>query len=253
MTRTWLGIDAGTSVVKAAIFDDEGEALAVAGRPLELVHAADDGVEQDLDAIATAVAEVAREVTDGRTPHVVAITGQGDGCWVTDEYGKAVRPALSWLDGRAGGILGRWNADGVTERVFRVNGTTVFPGAPGPLLAWLDANEPAALDRATTAGACKDALFTRLTGERATDPSDSSLPFGDGTGAGYSDAALEAMGLTHRRDLLAPITVRYRRLRSPIPAPPCSGCPQAPRSAPGPSISPPARAAPASARWATRC
>ncbi len=102
MTRTWLGIDAGTSVVKAAIFDDAGEALAVAGRPLELVHAADDGVEQDLDAIATAVAEVAREVTDGRTPHVVAITGQGDGCWVTDEYGQG-RAARALVAGRPGG------------------------------------------------------------------------------------------------------------------------------------------------------
>jgi erythritol kinase (D-erythritol 1-phosphate-forming) len=207
MTRTWLGIDAGTSVVKAALFDDEGEALAVAGRPLDLVHAADDGVEQDLDAIVAAIAEVTREVSAGRTPHVVAITGQGDGCWVTDEAGRAVRPALSWLDGRAGGILGRWNADGVTERIFRVNGTTVFPGAPGPLLAWLDEHEPEVLDRATTAGACKDAVFTQLTGERATDPSDSSLPFGDGTGTGYSDTVLDAMGLSHRRDLLAPIAV----------------------------------------------
>jgi erythritol kinase len=215
MTRTWLGIDAGTSVVKAALFDDEGEALAVAGRPLELIHAADDGVEQDLDAIVAAIGDVAREVSAGHTPHVVAITGQGDGCWVTDEAGRAVRPALSWLDGRAGGILARWNAEGVTERVFRTNGTTVFPGAPGPLLAWLDENEPGILDRATTAGACKDAVFTRLTGERATDPSDSSMPFGDGTGTGYSDTALDAMGLTHRRDLLAPITV-------PVPQAPLS-------------------------------
>lgn len=215
MTRTWLGIDAGTSVVKAALFDDEGEALAVAGRPLELVHAAGDGVEQDLDAIVAAIGEVTREVSAGRTPHVVAITGQGDGCWVTDDTGRAVRPALSWLDGRAGDILGRWNADGVTERIFRVNGTTVFPGAPGPLLAWLDEHEPAVLDRATTAGACKDAVFTQLTGERATDPSDSSMPFGDGTGTGYSADALDAMGLAHRRDLLAPITV-------PIPQAPLS-------------------------------
>lgn len=216
MTRTWLGIDAGTSVVKAALFDDEGEALAVAGRPLELVHAPDDGVEQDLDAIVSAIVDVTREAAAGHTPHVVAITGQGDGCWVTDEAGRAVRPALSWLDGRAAAILARWNAEGVTERVFRINGTTVFPGAPGPLLAWLDENEPEVLDRATTAGACKDAVFTRLTGERATDPSDSSMPFGDGTGTGYSDGALAAMGLAHRRDLLAPITV-------PIPQAPLSG------------------------------
>jgi erythritol kinase len=207
MSRYWLGIDAGTSVVKAALFDDDGGALAVAGRPLDLVHGADDAVEQDLDAIVAAVGEVAREVTAGRSPHVVAITGQGDGCWLTDAAGAPVRPAMSWLDGRAGPLLARWTADGVTERVFRTNGSTLFPGAPGPLLAWLDAHEPAALDRATTAGTCKDALFTRLTGMRATDPSDSSMPFGDGTGTGYSDVALDAMGVAHRRDLLAPITV----------------------------------------------
>jgi erythritol kinase (D-erythritol 1-phosphate-forming) len=207
MTRTWLGIDAGTSVVKAALFDDDGQALAVAGRPLELRHGADDAVEQDLDAVVSALGEVTREVCAGRVPHVVALTGQGDGCWLTDADGAPVRPALSWLDGRAGALLGRWTAEGVTERVFRTNGSTLFPGAPGPLLAWLDAHEPDLLDRAATAGSCKDAVFTRLTGERATDPSDSSMPFGDGTGAGYSATVLDAMGLAHRRDLLAPITV----------------------------------------------
>jgi xylulokinase/erythritol kinase len=204
-SRTWLGIDAGTSVVKAALFDDDGAALAIAGRPLDLVHGADDAVEQDLAHVVRAVGEVTREVTSGHTPHLVALTGQGDGLWLTDAAGLPVRPAISWLDGRAGALLGDWTADGVTEQVFRVNGTTMFPGAPGPLLAWLDAHEPGSLDRAATAGTCKDALFTRLTGERATDPSDSSFPFGNGTGTGYSDEVLQALGLTHRRDLLAPV------------------------------------------------
>jgi len=36
--RTYLGIDAGTSVVKAAIFDERGNALAVHGRPIPLMH-----------------------------------------------------------------------------------------------------------------------------------------------------------------------------------------------------------------------
>ena len=205
--RTWLGVDAGTSVVKAALFDDDGAALAVAGRPLKLVHGADGAVEQDLDEVVRALAEVVSETvaSAGARPALLALTGQGDGCWLTDAGGVPVRPALSWLDGRAGELLGRWTADGLTERVFRINGTTLFPGAPGPLLAWLNEHEPAALDRATTAGACKDGLFTRLTGQRATDPSDSSLPFGDGTGTGYSDAVLDAMGLAHRRELLPPI------------------------------------------------
>ena len=52
--KTYLGIDAGTSVVKAAIFDEDGNALAVKGRPLDLMHgAAGSGgaVEQDFNVI----------------------------------------------------------------------------------------------------------------------------------------------------------------------------------------------------------
>jgi erythritol kinase (D-erythritol 1-phosphate-forming) len=203
---TLLGVDVGTSVVKAVAFDRDGGALAVRGQPLELLHGEGDGVEQDLDTIVASVGEVVQAVVaEAGAPDVVALTGQGDGCWLVDEKHRAVRPAMSWLDGRAGELLARWTAEGVTERVYRSNGTTLFPGAPGPLLAWLDRHEPASLDRATTAGYCKDAVFGRLTGVRATDPSDSSMPFGDGTGTGYGDDVLDAMGLTHRRDLLAPI------------------------------------------------
>src|SRR5690606_21837369 len=123
------------------------------------------------------------------------------------------RPALSWMDGRAADLLAEWTREGVTERVFRVNGSTLFPGAPAPLLAWLDRHEPAALDTAATAGYCKDAVFSRLTGVRATDPSDSSMPFGDGTGTGYSAEVLALTGLAHRRQLLAPIV-------APVPVAP---------------------------------
>lgn len=204
---TLLGIDLGTSVVKAVVFDDGGEALAVAGQPLGLAHEPDGGVEQDIEEILTGLGTVVREALTQVTgaPEAVAITGQGDGCWLTDADHRAVRPALSWMDGRAAGVLGEWTARGVTEEVFRRNGCAMFPGAPAALLGWLDRFEPAALDRAVTAGYCKDVVFARLTGVRATDPSDSSMPFGDGTGAGYSAAVLAATGLAHRRDLLAPI------------------------------------------------
>lgn len=204
---TWLGVDAGTSVVKAVVFDDDGSALAVAGRALALVHGSDGAVEQHVEDVMTGLGEVVREVTRDlrEAPAAIALTGQGDGCWLTDAEHRAVRPALSWMDGRAAHLLGEWSAAGVVEEVFRHNGCTLFPGAPAPLLAWLELHEPAALDRAATAGYCKDAVFARLTGLRATDPSDSSMPFGDGTGAGYSAEVLAATGLTHRRELLAPI------------------------------------------------
>jgi sugar (pentulose or hexulose) kinase len=213
--ETYLGVDAGTSVVKAAVFDADGNALAVQGRPIDLVHGrggVTGAVEQDLDAIHTACQEVvtAAVAEAGTVPGSIALTGQGDGCWLTDEDFRPVRPALSWLDGRAASLVDEWTANGVVEQVFRTSGGAMFPGAPGALLKWLDLNEPETLERAATAGYVKDALFGRLTGVRATDPSDSSMPLGDGTGTGYSDRTLDLLGLTHRRDLLAPIV-------SPVP------------------------------------
>lgn len=208
--RAFLGIDAGTSVVKAAIFDDSGDALAVEGASIPLIH--DGGgvpgaVEQDFELILSTLGDVVRKAVAkaGVTPESVAITGQGDGCWLADEDFRAVRPALSWLDGRAASLVDEWKSDGVLHDVFRNSGGTMFPGAPAACLKWLDLHEPDTLDRAATAGYAKDLIFGRLTGIRATDPSDASMPFGDGTGFGYSDDTLAKTGLTHRKDLLAPI------------------------------------------------
>ena len=136
----------------------------------------------------------------------------------------AVRAALSWLDGRAASLVDQWAKNGVCEQVFRTSGGTMFPGAPGACLKWLDENEPQSLDRATTAGYCKDGIFGRLTGERATDPSDSSMPLGDGTGMGYSDKTLEIMGLTTARTCWRPSWPRCPSA-SCVPTPPSgSGC-----------------------------
>ena len=208
--KSYLGIDAGTSMVKAAIFDESGDALAVQGRPIPLMHERGGirgAVEQDFDVILATLAAVVTDTVReaGSPPSSVAITGQGDGCWITDENFHPVRPALSWLDGRAGGLVDEWSRSGVVEGVFRISGGAMFPGAPAAALKWLDLNEPQTLDRAATAGCCKDAIFGRLTGMRATDPSDASMPLGDGTGMGYSDRVLELTELTHRRSLLAPI------------------------------------------------
>jgi sugar (pentulose or hexulose) kinase len=110
------------------------------------------------------------------------------------------------MDGRAHELLDRWMADGTFEAVFRRTGSAMFPGCPGPLLAWFDAHEPDALDAAATALYCKDMVFRRLTGAPATtDVSDASMPFLDPRTRAYDDEVLRLLGLAHRRGLLAPV------------------------------------------------
>ncbi|MGW1210743.1 FGGY family carbohydrate kinase [Streptomyces sp. NPDC002499] len=203
----YIGIDVGTSAVKAAAFDHAGRELAVEASPVGLaLH--EGRVEQDMYEVYRAVVGVLGRLTL-RVPgpvELAGLTGQGDGVWLVDGQGMPVRPALSWMDGRAHELLDGWLADGTFETVFRRTGSAMFPGCPGPLLAWLDRHEPKSLDAAATALYCKDMVFRRLTGAPAgTDVSDASMPFLDPRTRRYDESVVELLGLGHRRGLLAPV------------------------------------------------
>ncbi|WP_406477769.1 FGGY family carbohydrate kinase [Streptomyces sp. NBC_01615] len=203
----YVGIDVGTSMVKAAAFDDAGRELAVEARPVDLTLRGG-FVEQDMEEVYAAVVAVLTALTAAVPGPVelVGLTGQGDGVWLVDAEGLPVRAAASWMDGRAHELVDQWLADGTFETVFRRTGSAMFPGCPGPLLAWLDRYEPSSLDSATTALYCKDMVFQRLTGVRATDVSDASMPFLDPLTRAYDNRVVELLGLAHRRGLLAPVS-----------------------------------------------
>lgn len=206
-----IGVDAGTSVVKAVAFAGDGEVLCVAARPTRTMVPAPGRTEQDLEEIIAAVGAVIREVSGGEPAELIGITAQGDGLWLLDGDGRQVRPPILWSDARAAPIVTEWMASGVAERAFRRSGNMLFPGAAAPLLAHLQQEEPESLQAAATAGYCKDAILQRLTGARATDVSDASLPFFDPRQRRYDDQLLELYGVSAWRNLLAPV--------DPFPAP----------------------------------
>ncbi|MEU7716878.1 FGGY-family carbohydrate kinase [Streptomyces tibetensis] len=204
----YVGIDVGTSMVKAAAFDATGRQLAVESRPVAL-DLRGGVVEQDMEEVYGAVVAVLEALTSAvdEPVELAGLTGQGDGVWLVDGEGRPVRPAASWMDGRAHELVDGWLADGTFESVFRRTGSAMFPGCPGPLLAWLDHHEPKALDPAKAALYCKDMVFQRLTGAAATtDVSDASMPFLDPRTRTYDNRVVEMLGLAHRRGLLAPVS-----------------------------------------------
>lgn len=206
-TPVLIGVDAGTTLTKAVAFSATGEALARAARPTRVDRVADGWYEQDADLVVASVHEVLAEVAARVAGPVraVGVTGQGDGVWLVDAGGRPVRPAISWMDGRASSIVEDWQRRGLLAEGFRRTGTLMFPGASGPLLAWLAAHEPRALAAAATAAYCKDVVVQRLTGIRATDPSDASAPFGDPHSLAYDEKLLALCGLDGYRRLLAPV------------------------------------------------
>lgn len=200
-----IGLDAGTSVVKAVAFDDDGDVLRVAAQPTRTVVPSPGRNEQDLEEVIAAAGTVIRDVARGERVELLGITAQGDGLWLLDSDGRQVRPPILWSDARAAAIVNQWMASGLAERAFRRSGSMIFPGAAAPLLVYLEREEPQALRAAATAGYCKDAILQRLTGVRATDTSDASLPFLDPRQRRYDDDLLELFGLSAWRHLLAPV------------------------------------------------
>jgi erythritol kinase len=210
MKDVLIGIDAGTSVIKSVAFDLAGNQIAVASVPNDFVRLGDGGAEQDMDQtwrdMARTVRDLAAKVPGlaGRTA-AVAITGQGDGTWLIDRDGKPVGRAWLWLDARAGHLVQTMRSDPADRRRFELTGTGLNACQQGAQLAWMKKNSPEILDRAASAMHCKDWLYFRMTGERATDPSEGTFTFGDFRSRTYSAEVLDILGLESHRRLLPPM------------------------------------------------
>src|SRR3712207_8813705 len=126
-----IGIDAGTSVVKADAFSDDGENLAVESRRTKVYSPRPDQSEQDFEEVAVAVGEVVRAVAErsGENPGAIGLTGQGDGLWLFDERGYMVRPAILWLGARAESVVGGGVSSGGIGRGGGVGRVGISGGA----------------------------------------------------------------------------------------------------------------------------
>ncbi|CAA9485403.1 MAG: Xylulose kinase [uncultured Solirubrobacteraceae bacterium] len=215
-----LCVDVGTSLIKSVAYDATGRELAVERRPTRVSRPAPGRAEQDMAEVWEAVAETIRSVRDGlgQDPALLALTAQGDGCWLVDGAGDPVGPAILWSDGRAASIVERWAADGRIEQAFRANGSLTFPGLSNAILTWLREHEPDRLARAEQALHSGGWVFHQLTGELVVDESDASAPLLDLRSRTYSDALLELFDLQWARRLLPEPVPAGRHVGSLTPA-----------------------------------
>ena len=202
-----IGVDGGTTAVKAVAFDLSGGIRATHHESVPVNYGKLGEAEQDMEAIWQGVASCLREVRE-QCPddEIVAIglTGQGDGAWLVDENGTPTRPAATWLDGRAGDRVNEWMKDGKADKVLETSGTTVFGGLFPVLYEEFAQNEADVLAKSATQLYCKDWLRFRLTGERLTDYTEASRTFLDVTTMKYSQDMADALGMPEALRLLPP-------------------------------------------------
>ncbi|CAM5771611.1 carbohydrate kinase [Labrys miyagiensis] len=205
-----IGIDAGTSVIKSVVFTLAGKQLAMASRPNSYATPGPGQVEQDMHRTWSDCATTLRELHDAipdlaARVAAVAVTGQGDGTWLVDREGEPVGGALLWLDSRAAGLIAPYMRSDAYRRHFELTGCGLSACMSSSQLAWLLENQPERIARASTAFHCKDWLYFKLTGERATCPAEASFTFGNFRTRAYEPVILEQMGIADCSRLLPPI------------------------------------------------
>ncbi|WP_337270131.1 FGGY-family carbohydrate kinase [Oryzifoliimicrobium ureilyticus] len=210
MADILIGIDAGTTVVKAVAFDLSGNQVASSAIPNSYKTGSDGSATQSLEQTWKDCAATLRDLGNkvdrlAERTAAVAVTGQGDGTWLIGAENRPVGEAWLWLDARAAPSVARLNAEPLSRPRFEATGTGLNTCQQGAQMAEMDRRYPELLDSAETALHCKDWLFLNLTGVRATDPSEASWTFGNFRTRQYDETVLSALGLTHRRRLLPDI------------------------------------------------
>jgi xylulokinase len=199
----YLGIDLGTSEVKVLLLDAAGAIVGTAGEPLTVSRPHPGWAEQAPDdwwqATCVAIGKLRSAVPEAfAATRAIGLSGQMHGAVLLDAHDRVLRPAMLWNDTRS-------TAECVelTRRVpglHAIAGNLAMPGFTAPKLLWSARHEPQVFSAIDCVLLPKDYLRLRLTGERASDPSDAGGTLWlDVARRAWSDELLAATGLARRQ------------------------------------------------------
>ncbi len=194
----YLGLDLGTSGVKALVIDENQRAVASATGDLSVSRPHAGWSEQNpVDWIrATERALEALKATHAKELAAVSgigLSGQMHGATLLDDADQPLRPCILWNDTRSHEEAAALDADPAFRRI---TGNIVFPGFTAPKLVWVSRNEPEIFSRVRKVLLPKDYLRLWLTGEHLSEMSDSAgTSWLDVEKRAFSDVLLEKTGL----------------------------------------------------------
>jgi xylulokinase len=166
-----VGLDVGTTGVKALAVSATGEVVARAEREYPLSTPRPGWAEQDPENWVRAAQEALAELPDA---DAFGLSGQMHGLVCLDAEDRVLRPAILWNDGRTGEECAEIEQRVGLARLIELTGNRALTGFTAPKLLWLRKHEPETYDRIASILLPKDYVRLRLFGERAIDAADAS-------------------------------------------------------------------------------
>ena len=189
-----VGLDVGTSSVKAVAIGADGRVAGVASQHYQLRMPKPGWAEQDPDAWWRAAKRALGRL--GGQPAAIGLTGQMHGLVCLDGRNRVVRPAILWNDQRTQAECEEIERRLGLARLVELTGNRALTGFTAPKLLWMRKHEPDLYRSIARICLPKDYVRLKLTGEHAIDVSDASgtLLF-DVAARKWSDEVLEALDI----------------------------------------------------------
>jgi xylulokinase len=196
----FLGIDVGTSSVKAILMDEAGEVIDVSSAAVAISRPKSLWSEQNPSDwwASTEIAVAGLSSKHRYAVKAVGLSGQMHGATLLDHSMSPLRPAILWNDGRSHAEAKSLE---IREPDFvEKGGNLVMPGFTAPKLEWIRRHEPETFRKVAAVLLPKDYVRLRMTGDLASDMSDSSgTLWMDVAQRSWHEPLLEACGLTSRQ------------------------------------------------------
>ncbi|MCC7462828.1 MAG: xylulokinase [Gammaproteobacteria bacterium] len=196
MNELFLGIDLGTSGIKAAVIDTDDRVVAQATAALAVQRPQPGWSEQSPEDWwqATVTAVTALPAAARRAVRAIGLAGQMHGAVLLDTAGRPLRPAILWNDGRSARQCAELERR--EPRLRTITGNLAMPGFTAPKLLWVREHEPDVFARIAHVLLPKDYLRLRLAGDRLSDMSDAAGTLWlDVAQRAWSEPLLAATGL----------------------------------------------------------
>lgn len=170
----YLGIDIGTSAVKAVVVDDRGAVAGQGTAPLGVSRPHALWSEQDPESWWAATTAAVRAIDPAlrRQVRAAGLAGQMHGATLLGADHAPLRAAILWNDGRSFAECAELEA--AVPDLHAIAGNLAMPGFTAPKLLWVRRHEPEVFDQTRMVLLPKDYVRLRMTGDAASDMSDSA-------------------------------------------------------------------------------
>ena len=166
-----MGVDVGTTGVKAVVFDESGKLLSRAYEEYPLLFPFPGACELDSRTVIDAALRVIKSAAAqaGAPVRAIGIASQGEAFTPLDADGRMLGNIMTSSDTRAQSLVQPWSEAFGQERLYRNTGHTAYPMYSLFKLLWLKQNQSDVWARASKFLFCEDLLAYVLTGETRTD------------------------------------------------------------------------------------